>query len=369
MLFFRADSEQQVDMLFVVVRRMGRIKYTKEQIGQVRTLLDLNWSAAAITRWFKGRGVPISASYVRQINRQMKNPPSPPPSETRGRKPKLSPMQIRSLTSNLEKEDPPTQKEMAKKYDVHDRTIRRNIKKLGRKIVVKPKVHAITENTKEIRRIRSWPLYIRLRKNRWMKVITSDEAWFYITGKQCQRSIQYISREKRRKDAATRSHVQHPVGVMVWVAFSTDGFFEVHFVDPKVKINRHYYIKKVLTPFAGEYMKRYPNRNVLFHQDSAPSHKAKDTVAFLRKCKIPFIKPWEWMSNSPDCSPCDFWLFGYLKSRLSKRNIMTIQGLKNAIREEVKNIPRDMIERALKSWPRRCRYVYYNKGGTIENFK
>lgn len=79
--------------------------------------------------------------------------------------------------------------------------------------------------------------------------------------------------------------------------------------------------------------------------------------------------PDRWMPSSPDCAPCDYWLWGYLKKRLNKRKIQTIEGLKKAIREELKNIPPDMTVKALKAWPKRCRMIYYNKGGHIENLK
>ncbi len=76
----------------------------------------------------------------------------------------------------VEKADPPTQREMAKVLDVSQRTIGRNIKKLNMKLVKKPKYHALTPATILKRYKRSWPLYLRLRKDRWKRFITSDEA-------------------------------------------------------------------------------------------------------------------------------------------------------------------------------------------------
>ena len=72
------------------------------------------------------------------------------------------------------------------------------------------------------------------------------------------------------------------------------------------------------------------------------------------------------MPNSPDAAPLDYFYWGYLKNRLNKRKVTTISGLKKAIREEVKKVPQNVINKALKSWPRRCRQIYYNKGLHIE---
>lgn len=75
------------------------------------------------------------------------------------------------------------------------------------------------------------------------------------------------------------------------------------------------------------------------------------------------------MSNSPDCAQCDYFLWGYLKSRWATRKIKTLIGLKKAISEEIRKVPQVMIDRALKSWPKRCRQVYYSRGGLIEKHR
>jgi len=106
--------------------------------------------------------------------------------------------------------------------------------------------------------------------------------------------------------------------------------------------------------------------NYIFQQDSAPVDTAKLTLEFLEKNLVTFIRPHEWMPNSPDC---DFWLWGYMKSQLKKKKVKSIEGLKKAIKTVAKNIPLDMIERAMLDWPKRCRIVNYARGGHIENFK
>ena len=134
------------------------------------------------------------------------------------------------------------------------------------------------------------------------------------------------------------------------------------------KIDSDYHCKQVLKPFMKELKARYPNNNMTFHQDSASSHVSKETLQFLRKNDINYITPLQWMPNSPDCSPCDYWLLGYLKSRVTKRKVTTIIGLKKAIRQELRTISIRMVHRVLKAWPRRCRLVYYQNRGHIQNF-
>ena len=100
----------------------------------------------------------------------------------------------------------------------------------------------------------------------------------------------------------------HPKSIMVWVAFSSKGFLQPIFVPPQVKINYDYYIKYILKPLKKTGDELFGYGKWIFHQDSAPAHTAKKTVKFLKESKINVIKPSEWIPNSPDCAPCDFWL-------------------------------------------------------------
>jgi len=78
----------------------------------------------------------------------------------------------------------------------------------------------------------------------------------------------------------------------------------------------------------------YPEINMLFHQDSATSHVSKYTLRSLDSKGIKYITKKEWMPNSPDAAPCDYFLWGYLKHKISKRKVKTIEGLKRAVSVE-----------------------------------
>ena len=348
---------------------MGRRKFTLEQIGQFRGILDLGWSLSRVRQHFLKSGVDISKA---QLGRIKSGKPNHPPSlnpQTRGTEPNLNPSQVRSVLKQVDHVDPPTQRVLASKYNVSQSTIKRIVKKSNRRLIKKPKVHGLSADTIEKRERRSWPLYMRLKKNGWKKVVTSDEAWFYLTRMQGKRTVQYLKFGQKRDEAEVQPQQQHPKGFMVWIVFCADGFFSPIFVKPGAKINSSYYCSKVIGPWFKEYIKKYPNNELIFHQDSAPSHVSQFTLPFLESKGIRYITRDQWMPASPDAAPCDYWLWGYLKSKVIKRNVKTLSGLKRAIKEELKAIPLTMIHRALKAWPKRCRQIYYNKGGHIENFK
>ncbi|GFV57910.1 uncharacterized protein TNCV_1599021 [Trichonephila clavipes] len=75
-------------------------------------------------------------------------------------------------------------------------------------------------------------------------------------------------------------------------------------------------------------------------QDGATSHTANPVKAFLietfgedrtvsRRCRYP------WPPRSLDLTPADFWVWGYLKSRVYPSGPSSLSELKYAIRREV----------------------------------
>ena len=154
---------------------------------------------------------------------------------------------------------------------------------------------------------------------------------------------------------------------MVWAAFCARGVIGPIFVEPGAKINTEYYIQKILKPCIEEIKRLYPDGDVIFQQDSAPSHASKKTIEFLTSIGIEFISLDEWPPRSPDAAPCDFFLWGYLKNKVYSRKVTTTIGLKRVITAELSSIPQAMLNRALEAWPKRLKMIYDAKGNNIEH--
>ena len=107
----------------------------------------------------------------------------------------------------------------------------------------------------------------------------------------------------------------------------------------------------------------------MFHQDSAPSHASIKTLKFLDDRQIAYIKPTEWLANSPDAAPLDYFAWGYLKHQLSKRKASSIASLKRAIVDEVNKMPLETINKALEARPKRVYPIYKAKGHHIEKHR
>ncbi|GFT49663.1 DUF4817 domain-containing protein [Trichonephila clavipes] len=95
-------------------------------------------------------------------------------------------------------------------------------------------------------------------------------------------------------------------------------------------------------------IQRGQNANVTFMQDGATSQTANPVKSFLiqtfgedrivsRHCRYP------WPPRSPDLTPVDFWLWGYLKSHVYLFGPSSLSELKDVIRREVSSIHPDVL--------------------------
>ena len=75
-----------------------------------------------------------------------------------------------------------------------------------------------------------------------------------------------------------------------------------------------------------------------FQQDGATAHNARNSMAVVREIFGTVTSRFgdiAWPARSPDLTVPDFFLWGFLKDRVFRRHIMTIQELKQAIADEV----------------------------------
>ena len=340
---------------------MGVKKINNETKGKIITLLKLKWSLSMIVRELQKDEIFVTRSAIQKIKKQTLG--STYQQKQRNQKDKNRvyrcthpSWKISKLKRLVSSPNPPTLRCLVKKLKMPLTTIWRIInKKLNMKLVKKRRVHTLSLDSKMKRAKRSWKLYLLLNNHKWEKYITTDEAWFYLSNCGGQRKVQYVSRGGG--ESARIPYYNKPSfakGVMVWAGVSSKGKTKLYFVQPGAKINAQYYIQNILTPFISKDVKRlYPNGDFILHQDSAPSHAAKTTINFLMDKGIKFITPEQWTPMSPDASPMDYFVWGYLKQKLWSRKVNSLEGLKTALKQEWKKLPQDLINKAVNSWPKR----------------
>ncbi|XP_017795069.1 PREDICTED: uncharacterized protein LOC108576567 [Habropoda laboriosa] len=69
--------------------------------------------------------------------------------------------------------------------------------------------------------------------------------------------------------------------------------------------------------------------------------------------------------ESPDLTPPDFFLWGYLKSKVYASKPQTIDELKANIRAEIIAIPPEMLEKVMENAAKRAHFALDNKGGHL----
>ena len=87
-----------------------------------------------------------------------------------------------------------------------------------------------------------------------------------------------------------------------------------------------------------------------FQQDGATCQTTRLNMEILRQTfpgrLISRFGDVEWMARSPDLSPLDYFLWGYLKGKVHRKKPTNITQLKAVIEEEIQSIGQEMLTRA-----------------------
>jgi len=94
--------------------------------------------------------------------------------------------------------------------------------------------------------------------------------------------------------------------------------------------------------------------DVWFQQDGATAHTARRSLRVLREmfpgCFISLRGDVEWPAQSPDLSPCDVFLWEYLKEKVFKHRPQSLEDLKERIHQEIDSIPPELTRRVMKNF-------------------
>ena len=108
-----------------------------------------------------------------------------------------------------------------------------------------------------------------------------------------------------------------------------------------------------------------------FQQVRATAHTACRSLGILREMFPSRLGSLRgdigWLAGSPDLTPCDFFLWGYLKAEIYKHRPQTLKALKEAIREEVASIPLEMTNIVMGNFRERLRQCIANNGRNLSD--
>jgi hypothetical protein len=245
-------------------------------------------------------------------------------------------------------------------------------KELRLKCLKKRRAHELTDANKLTRLVRSKQL-LRLYSNADVHFIWfTDEKVFTVAAPiNPQNDRFYVTAGTKKKTVPasrllhTRSHFSK--SVMVSVGISSLGATELIFVQPGVKINGAHYRDVLLTQHLLPAIREQSGEYFIFQQDSAPAHRAHETVAMLRRETPTFIAPSLWPPNSPDLNPVDYKIWGVLQQRVYRTKIRDVEHLTERLLEEWSRFDQQIIDGAIKQWRIRLRACIREEGGHFEH--
>ena len=116
---------------------------------------------------------------------------------------------------------------------------------------------------------------------------------------------------------------------MVSVGVSALGTTSIHFIEPGVKVNGQCYREDLLMQKLLPDIRQLPDF-YMFQQDSAPAHRARETIELLTM-ETKFIPPTLWPPNSPDLNPIDYKVWSVMQEKVYKKRSKDIDELRARI--------------------------------------
>lgn len=152
----------------------------------------------------------------------------------------------------------------------------------------------------------------------------SDEAWFHLSG--------YVNSQNYRTWSTENPHVfhettLHPIKIGVWIAMSRRRIIGPIFFNKNINAVNYQF----LSPFI-EQLHDDELLHGYFQQDGATAHTARTTMVYLSHYfQERIISTGRWSPRSPDLTPLDSFMFGYLKNVVYANRLHTVEELQDSI--------------------------------------
>jgi len=203
--------------------------------------------------------------------------------------------------------------------------------------------------------------------NRLNNLVFSDECHFSLDATVNRHNCRYWSETNPNWFIEKPLHSPRTT---VWAAIGIrTGIIGPFFFDDNV--NKENYLAMLQNSFWPTIMNSGLNEDIIFMQDGAPPHWGRNVRDWLNKN---LEDRWigrgspnmPWPPRSPDITACDFFLWGYLKSKVYETKPENMEDLKGRISQCCQNISEDLITRVLKCFQIRLETLTQNNGSYIE---
>lgn len=203
-------------------------------------------------------------------------------------------------------------------------------------------------------------------------VCFSDESTFHLNGYVNRHNCRYWCEANPHE--YRQSHTQRPQKINVWAGILGNEIIGPFFIDgnldgPKYIIMLHNDIVPAMKASAAR--QNIPWADVYFQQDGAPAHYARLVRQYL---DIVFPNRWigrlgprAWPPRSPDLTPLDFFLWGFLKDKVFRTLPENLQEMKDRIFENCLIPDEEMFIRVRESFVKRIFLCMHEEGKHFEH--
>ena len=203
------------------------------------------------------------------------------------------------------------------------------------------------------------------------RLVFSDEATFHVTGKFNKQNTCIWGTEHPH---AIQEHVRDSPKVDVFCAISKKCVYWPFFFEGTT-VNSEAYLAR-LQNWLTELLFEGERADFIFQQDGAPPHWSFNERQYLNAT---LQNKWirragndcvllHWPPRSPDLTPCDFFLWGYVKGLVYVPSLPTsVDDLKTQIIEAFKTIDPDMLIRVWQEMEYRFNVCRVTKSSYIEH--
>lgn len=192
--------------------------------------------------------------------------------------------------------------------------------------------------------------------NQIKKVITADESWFFL-----YYTIDGMWRYGGIRPTKQKHKIQDEK-VMIFTAFSIKGLVMINILPKNTTFTAEYFCTNILPQLklATDSMKGVSTSvKIRLHMDNARPHNAKLSEEKMEELHIERLPH---PPYSPDISPNDFFLYGYIKYKLKGRMFDSRESLIKAIEEIVQEIDENRWKSVYDEWIQRLQQVIKNNG-------
>ena len=162
----------------------------------------------------------------------------------------------------------------------------------------------------------------------------------------------------------------HSPKITVWCGLSANKIYGPYFFeDPEtelqVTVNSETYLEMLTAMFSEN---TYPDE--WFQQDGATAHTSRNVISWLNtrfsQRLISHKSDFPWPARSPDLSPLDYFLWGFVKEKVFRSAPSNIAVLKNKVQEVIATIDANTLQNVVANFVVRIDKCIASNGDHVE---